>query len=221
MLLMKRYKNIFSIVLLMSFLLGFFVTPSLVEAQETAEAEKRYVFFDEADVFSDEEEQKIYSSAVSFLEKYPDTVLFVFSTAEKVKIREYSETKFYDVFPEFDEENMWGLAVVFDMQKPGLYLGTYGRAESFMDYRKSNYITEQMVAAMEEDVYGEGVVAGFREIERYLQIASELRDGKHFTHEEKNEVLRIFIPISFLLILFIIWRNSIRRKRKKQSVDIE
>lgn len=178
--------------------------------------------YDFADLFTDSEEQQLYTEIRKYIDNHNMDLAVVTINNNNKTPQEYSDD-FYD-YNDFDQKG--GVLFLIDMYNREIYMSTTGSAiKMYNDYRV-NQALDMVYKYMSDKRYYNGV-------QEYISIISNYAyDGipNNSGHKKSNTLSRdIFMSISFGLLITIIGVNILIHKNKmvrkattaKEYLDID
>lgn len=176
------------------------------------EKEKIYDF---ADLFTEEEEQKLYQKISQYIDSYQlDLALVTISQNNKSSPREYADD-FYD-YNNFGFNNTKdGLLFLIDMDNREIYMTTTGAAINMYNDYRINKALEQVYQYMTNQNYYQGVL-------QYIQIIGDYaKSGLPGKQDQKNLTTTIcysiIISLIITIIIMVILINKNKLVRKKTT----
>lgn len=174
------------------------------------EKEKIYDF---ADLFTEEEEQKLYQEISQYIASYQlDLAIVTISQNNKSSPREYADD-FYDYNNFGLNSTKDGLLFLIDMDNREIYMTTTGAAINMYNDYRINKSLEQVYQYMTNQNYYQGV-------SQYIQIIGNYaKSGLPNQKEEKNLITTICyssiisLIITTIIMMILINKNKLVKKK--------
>lgn len=165
--------------------------------------------YDFADLFTDEEEQQLYTKITNYINEYNLDLAVVTIDENNKTPREYADD-FYD-YNDFNQQG--GILFLIDMDNRKIYMSTTGQAiKMYNDYR-INTALDEVYTYMSDEEYYEGTSSYIDKISNYA------KDGLPTSNkEEKSLTSSIFMSLligligTAIIIAILIFKNKMVRK---------
>lgn len=170
---------------------------------ETPAVDASEKIYDFADLFTSDEEDRLYREVSSFINNY-DMDLAIVTIDDNNK---YSEVEYADDFYDYNDFKINGLLFLIDMDNRKIYMSTTGNAiNMYNDYRIDD-ILDQVYSYMSDEEYYEGT-------SEFISIIKDYAKKGYPTNNEKETkyALPVSLIISFI-ITFAIMFSFIRKNK--------
>ena len=165
--------------------------------------------YDFADLFTDEEEQQLYTKITNYINEYNLDLAVVTIDENNKTPREYADD-FYD-YNDFNQQG--GVLFLIDMYNRKIYMSTTGQAiKMYNDYR-INTALDEVYTYMSDEEYYEGTSSYIDKISNYA------KDGLPTSNkEEKSLTSSIFMSLligligTAIIMAILIFKNKMVRK---------
>lgn len=168
--------------------------------------------YDFADLFTDDEEKKLFRQVSNYIKKYNmDLAIVTISSNEKSSIRTYAED-FYD-YNEFGTNSTQdGSLLLIDMDNREIYLETTGAAISMYNSIRVDQILKVITSYMTDQEYYEGTSKFVTIIKNYAQKGLPQSDENRYTINRDGQIVRdipwlaifLFSGVATLVIILIL-----------------
>ena len=165
--------------------------------------------YDFADLFTDEEEQQLYTKITNYINEYNLDLAVVTIDENNKTPREYADD-FYD-YNDFDQQG--GILFLIDMYNRKIYMSTTGEAiKMYNDYR-INTALDEVYTYMSDEEYYEGTSSYIDKISNYAKEGIPTSNK-----EEKSLTSSIFMSLligligTAIIISILIFKNKMVRK---------
>lgn len=165
--------------------------------------------YDFADLFTDEEEQQLYTKITNYINEYNLDLAVVTIDENNKTPREYADD-FYD-YNDFNQQG--GILFLIDMDNRKIYMSTTGQAiKMYNDYR-INTALDEVYTYMSDEEYYEGTSSYIDKISNYA------KDGLPTSNkEEKSLTSSIFMSLligligTAIIMTILIFKNRMVKK---------
>lgn len=165
--------------------------------------------YDFADLFTDEEEQQLYTKITNYINKYNLDLAVVTINKNDKTPREYADD-FYD-YNDFSQQG--GVLFLIDMYNRKIYMSTTGQAiKMYNDYR-INTALDEVYTYMSDEEYYEGTSNYIDKISNYAKNGVPTNNK-----EEKSLKSSIFMSLligligTAIIMAILIFKNKMVRK---------
>lgn len=165
--------------------------------------------YDFADLFTDEEEQQLYTKITNYINEYNLDLAVVTIDENNKTPREYADD-FYD-YNDFNQQG--GILFLIDMYNRKIYMSTTGQAiKMYNDYR-INTALDEVYTYMSDEEYYEGTSNYIDKISNYAKEGIPTSNK-----EEKSLTSSIFISLligligTAIIMAILIFKNKMVRK---------
>lgn len=165
--------------------------------------------YDFADLFTDEEEQQLYTKITNYINEYNLDLAVVTIDENNKTPREYADD-FYD-YNDFNQQG--GILFLIDMDNRKIYMSTTGQAiKMYNDYR-INTALDEVYTYMSDEEYYEGTSSYIDKISNYAKEGIPTSNK-----EEKSLTSSIFMSLligligTAIIISILIFKNKMVRK---------
>ncbi len=165
--------------------------------------------YDFADLFTDEEEQQLYTKITNYINEYNLDLAVVTIDENNKTPREYADD-FYD-YNDFDQQG--GILFLIDMDNRKIYMSTTGQAiKMYNDYR-INTALDEVYTYMSDEEYYEGTSNYIDKISDYAKKGVPTSNN-----EEKSLTSSIFMSLligligTAIIMAILIFKNKMVRK---------
>lgn len=165
--------------------------------------------YDFADLFTDEEEQQLYTRITNYINEYNLDLAVVTIDENNKTPREYADD-FYD-YNDFNQQG--GVLFLIDMDNRKIYMSTTGQAiKMYNDYR-INTALDEVYTYMSDEEYYEGTSSYIDKISNYAKEGIPTSNK-----EEKSLTSSIFISLligligTAIIMAILIFKNKMVRK---------
>ena len=165
--------------------------------------------YDFADLFTDEEEQQLYTKITNYINEYNLDLAVVTIDENNKTPREYADD-FYD-YNDFNQQG--GILFLIDMDNRKIYMSTTGQAiKMYNDYR-INTVLDEVYTYMSDEEYYEGTSNYIDKISDYAKKGVPTSNN-----EEKSLTSSIFMSLligligTAIIMAILIFKNKMVRK---------
>lgn len=165
--------------------------------------------YDFADLFTDEEEQQLYTKITNYINEYNLDLAVVTIDENNKTPREYADD-FYD-YNDFDQQG--GILFLIDMDNRKIYMSTTGQAiKMYNDYR-INTALDEVYTYMSDEEYYEGTSSYIDKISNYAKKGVPTSNK-----EEKSLTSSIFMSLligligTAIIMAILIFKNRMVKK---------
>lgn len=165
--------------------------------------------YDFADLFTDEEEQQLYTKITNYINEYNLDLAVVTIDENNKTPREYADD-FYD-YNDFDQQG--GILFLIDMYNRKIYMSTTGEAiKMYNDYR-INTALDEVYTYMSDEEYYEGTSSYIDKISDYAKKGVPTSNN-----EEKSLTSSIFMSLligligTAIIMAILIFKNRMVKK---------
>lgn len=165
--------------------------------------------YDFADLFTDEEEQQLYTKITNYINEYNLDLAVVTIDENNKTPREYADD-FYD-YNDFDQQG--GVLFLIDMDNRKIYMSTTGQAiKMYNDYR-INTALDEVYTYMSDEEYYEGTSNYIDKISNYAKegIPTSNKEEKSLTSSIFMSLLIGLIGTAIIMAI-LIFKNKMVRK---------
>lgn len=165
--------------------------------------------YDFADLFTDEEEQQLYTKITNYINEYNLDLAVVTIDENNKTPREYADD-FYD-YNDFNQQG--GILFLIDMDNRKIYMSTTGEAiKMYNDYR-INTALDEVYTYMSDEEYYEGTSSYIDKISDYAKKGVPTSNN-----EEKSLTSSIFMSLligligTAIIMVILIFKNRMVKK---------
>ena len=165
--------------------------------------------YDFADLFTDEEEQQLYTKITNYINEYNLDLAVVTIDENNKTPREYADD-FYD-YNDFNQQG--GILFLIDMDNRKIYMSTTGQAiKMYNDYR-INTALDEVYTYMSDEEYYEGTSSYIDKISNYAKegIPTSNKEEKSLTSSIFMSLLIGLIGTAVIMAI-LIFKNKMVRK---------
>ena len=165
--------------------------------------------YDFADLFTDEEEQQLYTKITNYINEYNLDLAVVTIDENNKTPREYADD-FYD-YNDFNQQG--GILFLIDMDNRKIYMSTTGQAiKMYNDYR-INTALDEVYTYMSDEEYYEGTSSYIDKISNYAKegIPTSNKEEKSLTSSIFMSLLIGLIGTAIIMAI-LIFKNKMVRK---------
>lgn len=165
--------------------------------------------YDFADLFTDEEEQQLYTKITNYINEYNLDLAVVTIDENNKTPREYADD-FYD-YNDFNQQG--GILFLIDMDNRKIYMSTTGQAiKMYNDYR-INTALDEVYTYMSDEEYYEGTSSYIDKISNYAKegIPTSNKEEKSLTSSIFMSLLIGLIGTAIIMAI-LIFKNKMVKK---------